>query len=616
MQGIYLEFQTEMEGPVNGPDVSGLLRDDWQIQTIKKPGLFLGAYTPPASLSNHVLDDPDAGDCVVLAGESYEEISYGGVDYSKRDFPEFLLEIARTGHYEVLSRLNALFCAGVWIAARKELVVITDRYGTFPVHLWKGPGGYRLATHIAIALQDGLIPKRMNRRALAQLFTMQRTVGDVTTIEGMTALPAASVTRINDKRIATDRYWTANWTTPQYHGMDHGAALAEALAVAVKRQSADRHVGLLLSGGLDSRMLIAAKGDVNMSSWTTASYAENPELKIASDIAALGESRHAPLIVDPADTLGPLAKTTVESNGHYPASVQMSVFMDKVADGCDAIMTGHGLDYTFRGYYLPASFLELAGSKTRLPRLRKLPKTVNGMTVLDNLRQGPPRSTIDRILRPEIKTDWWEGQYEEIERALQPWMGVEDVSNIWDAFILHSVSKHYAFTSMMAVRASANLLMPCYDRDVFQIYLSMSPEQRIQGSVARKAMERLSPAMAAAPNANSGLAASTGAWAEIFGVLGQSVARKIGLKRRENTPTGMHSAGSWQNLGVMYREDPGHVALFMDIRKRLDSLTFGLLDSDQLANCIDEHLSGVRQHNKLLRQLMTHDAWVQATGLK
>ena len=53
----------------------------------------------------------------------------------------------------------------------------------------------------------------------------------------------------------------------------------------------------------------------------------------------------------------------------------------------------------------------------------------------------------------------------------------------------------------------------------------------------------------------------------------------------------------------------------LEIRDRLDGLTFGLLDQDQLAACIDNHMSGEELHTKLIRQLLTHDNWVTAYNI-
>ena len=77
----------------------------------------------------------------------------------------------------------------------------------------------------------------------------------------------------------------------------------------------------------------------------------------------------------------------------------------------------------------------------------------------------------------------------------------------------------------------------------------------------------------------------------------------------------MHSSGSWQDLGELFRRDPCHQKHLTEIRGRLDVLGFGLIDPNRMAECIDEHLNEQVSHTKLLRQLLTHDSWVRSFGI-
>ena len=197
------------------------------------------------------------------------------------------------------------------------------------------------------------------------------------------------------------------------------------------------------------------------------------------------------------------------------------------------------------------------------------------------------------------------------DTVLAPWINTEEPINAWDAFILGQVSQHYAFSGMMAIRAASNLRMPAFDNRVFEIYLGMTPKQRILGASIYHALNLISKDLAYLKNANTGFPANLGPWNEIFAQLMRGAFRKLRLLRRENLPSSAHSQGSWQNLGNLYRDDPSHIGRLKDIRQRLDYLSFNLLDPDALAKCIDDHISGKKMHTKLLRQLITHDSWAR-----
>ena len=100
-------------------------------------------------------------------------------------------------------------------------------------------------------------------------------------------------------------------------------------------------------------------------------------------------------------------------------------------------------------------------------------------------------------------------------------------------------------------------------------------------------------------------------WTEVSSLFFRAALRRLKLVKRPSLPSTVHSAGSWQNLDSLYRDDPSHRAHFNAIRDRIDSLSFGILDHDALHNCIKQHMDGSFSHTKLLRQILTHDAWVR-----
>ena len=127
---------------------------------------------------------------------------------------------------------------------------------------------------------------------------------------------------------------------------------------------------------------------------------------MARELAARFGSEHHALIVEPKDTLQVIDRTVIESSGLYPASTPMSAFLPTVGAQCDSILSGH---YTLRGYYLPSRFAEIAGSRTRLPTLRPISRRPTGADVLDNLRQGPPRAVIQRLVLAGFRDQWQHG---------------------------------------------------------------------------------------------------------------------------------------------------------------------------------------------------------------
>lgn len=554
------------------------------------------------------------GDWVAAAlGEIFNpEDVLGGKVAMTASLPQLALRLARESRLDRLAQANGLFALALYERTTHRLILVTDRHASFPVHLWRSGGETVFAGQIFTLLGDPRVPRKANPYALAQLFTTQRTFGRATSVANVEAVPAGTIVEIDGSGIRERPYRPLVWRKPDFSEREGADLLATSLRNAARRQAAG---GLLLSGGIDSRLVLAAAPRGSMTCWTTASYDDNPELAIARDVAALCGAAHHTLIAPPPDTLPILEQTVIDSNGLYPASTAMSVFLPRVGEACDIIHTGHGLDFTLRGYYLPARFAEIGGSRTRLPALRPIPARPTGADILAGLRQGPPRTTVRRIAATGWHESWWKGQAQALQEILAPWLESDEPYNAWDAFILHALSKHYAFTGMMATRAVGNLRMLAFDDEVFDVYLRMPPAWRCSGRMVKRALRLLSPDAARMANANTHFAADMDPWLETGTLLARGAFRRIGIARRLQAPTTIHSTGSWHDVTGLFRDEPAHRARFKDIRGRLDALTFGVLDASALAACIDEHLDGRAKHTKLLRQLLTHDGWVRSFGI-
>jgi len=611
MIGLFGIYRRDVQTPVDLAPLARRVRLGYSVYAPRDEGGAIGRAAHQSDSNCGILDDNELR--IVTLGDIYDA---GPLVPNVATDPAWLIrELYRADQLNRLADINGQFCAAVYDRKNHRLTLITDRHALYPLHVWRQGGDVTFGSLIYVLLGDERVSRKANPEALAQLFTMQRTVGRITSIAGIDALPAACIWQCDSDGVRERIYWNLTWREGRWNEHECAAALDIAFHRAVERQIKDAQ-GLLLSGGIDSRWILAATPAHALSSWTTASYAGNPELKLAERVADICQSEHHTVIVDPEDTLTTHDDAAVESNGLYPASPQFSAFMSRVGKDCGTVLSGHGLDYTLRGYYLPARFLDLAGSHTRLPVLRSIGSRPTGRDVFHNLRQGPPARTVKRIIVKSWQERWWRAQEEKMAQILAPWLNSEQPYNAWDAFILHAVSKHYAFTGMMSVRAACNLRIPAFDKEVMDVYLQMPPRWRCSGRVVLRALQRASLPLARLPNANTGFPADSEPWLDVARLIGRGFFRRAGLMRRPAIPSNLHSAGSWQNAAALYREGPLHRARFLEIRERLDGISFGMFDCDGLRDVIDEHLSGQAEHTKLMRQLLTHDAWVRRFGIE
>lgn len=160
-----------------------------------------------------------------------------------------------------LARLNGIFAVAIWDCDRKRLLLARDHYGVKPLHYVQQDDRLLFASEIKALLAAGVRP-RLNRAALHVFMNIRYVPGNETLFAGVDRLPPAHFAWVAEGRMkATQRFYTLPEAgAPVCDSREAaGEAVASAFDRAVERQLvSDVPVGMALSGGLDSSMIVAA----------------------------------------------------------------------------------------------------------------------------------------------------------------------------------------------------------------------------------------------------------------------------------------------------------------------------------------------------------------------
>ncbi len=173
---------------------------------------------------------------------------------------EHLMALAHRYGDTFTQRLNGDFAAALWDGVEKRLTLLTDHLGMHPLYYHVRGEQLFIGTHVAhlLALPD-LHPK-LDRRALATFLAVEYPVGEATLVEQIALVPPATRLSWKDGMMRLESYWRPWTLSPSpmqarerwLEGLIH--YLREAIA---HQRRGDGESGLLLSGGLDSRLLLA-----------------------------------------------------------------------------------------------------------------------------------------------------------------------------------------------------------------------------------------------------------------------------------------------------------------------------------------------------------------------
>ena len=178
-----------------------------------------------------------------------------------------------------LNTLNGIFSLAVWDQGRGRLLLARDPYGVKPLHYVTEQDRFLFASEIKALLAAGVKP-RLNRAALHVFMNVRYVPGEQTLFESVYRLPPAHYAIVSQGRLVEMRKYYELPTAPAEDARVPRDGIEEKIRTrfheAVERQLlSDVPLGMALSGGLDSSMIVAA---------AARSYAESSTLRTADRV--------------------------------------------------------------------------------------------------------------------------------------------------------------------------------------------------------------------------------------------------------------------------------------------------------------------------------------------
>jgi asparagine synthase (glutamine-hydrolysing) len=206
------------------------------------------------------------GGARVLMGNG-EIYNYRELRAEEADYPyttqgdmEAVLAVARHGD-DFVTRLNGMFALALYDGTRHRLTLIRDRLGIKPIYWAETTGGAIVfASEIKALLASGLIAAEVDEAAVSAYLGHGFVPGPASLYRGIRkVMPGHAIEIDADGTITRRRYWRPRADANLPKDADGiRAYLAELLSDSLRlQQRSDVPIGALLSGGLDSGLMVA-----------------------------------------------------------------------------------------------------------------------------------------------------------------------------------------------------------------------------------------------------------------------------------------------------------------------------------------------------------------------
>jgi asparagine synthetase B (glutamine-hydrolysing) len=417
---------------------------------------------------------PDGSCRLVLCGEVRDRP--GGAAELLADYLE------RGGR--ALRGLSGSFALALWDGRRRRCHLVNDRFGLRNVYYAATAERLLFAPQLPALLADARVPRALDPQAAAEFLVFQCVLLDRTLLAAARLLPPASLLVFEPGRGARlERTWELRYRPRPAPPAAHAAALADALRGAVARQAAGpARVALPLSGGLDSRALLAAmpSGRAPLHAVTYGRLGCDDVL-VARRLARLTGAVHHTIVLRPGYIADQAETMLARTGGMHSCLNAHAVLLGAARAFCDLILLGNGGDCLLDGLW---SGPPDSSEDELLARL------------LARLEIGVPRALAEELVAPGAP---FAGVAERaaagLRAALAPWRGAPAAERC-DAF--NVVHRHHRWV-LQGVPAQAPELEyrhPYYDDDVVAAALEVPAGLRAHRAAHVAALRLLSPALA------------------------------------------------------------------------------------------------------------------------
>jgi asparagine synthase (glutamine-hydrolysing) len=556
------------------------------------------------------MSDAEESVWIAFNGEIYNykelraELEGHGRRFRTSSDTEVIIQGYKQWGADVFNHLNGMFGVALWDVKRRRLLVARDAMGIKLIYYRLADGKLNFGSEIRPVLAAEHSRPEVDPAAVNLFLRFRYTPSPLTIFRGIRKLAPGAMLVVENGTCREERWYNYQPEPFAQPPDDHEAVehLFGLYRAAVKRHLlADVPVGILLSGGLDSGLLLALMNEHGRE-WPayTVGYGRDyadDELVDAAETASLLGARHTQVMLDREEFEKSLPKIVrfLEEPVAASSIVPMYFVCQRARQDVKVALIGQGPDELFGGYSrhlgvrygdfwrgLPKGIQALAGAAvSRLPRNETLKRGVQSLGVTDRLTRYQdvfslaPAETVNALFRNgegrvSGVVDYWQSLRPQMEKLdeLGGFQLLEIRSSLPDELLMYA--------DKLSMAHSLEARVPYLDRTIVEYVQRLDAGFKVRGG-ERKWLHRR--------------------------VCEKFLPRRI-LKRKKRGFAG-NVVDDWFNSNLKGR--------MTELLQDESSLMFSVLNPKPVEKLLAEHQSRRQDNHKLLFSLVMFEEWLRTT---
>ncbi len=348
-----------------GPDDEGLWSSGWAALGHRRLSIIdVSRQGAQPMVDSHLGLTVAFNGCIYNHRELRRELEGHGHRFFSTSDTEVLLKAYAEWGEGFVHHLNGMFAACIVERDERRAVLVRDRLGIKPLYVADTGDRLRFASTLPALVATGDLDTAVDPVALHHQLTLHGIVpAPRTLLRGVRKVPPATMVVVEaDGRRRTHRYWDPPYERrADLAACDWDEALLEQLRTAVQRRLvADVPVGVLLSGGLDSSLIVALLAEAGQTGLRTFSIGfddaggeAGDEFEYSDAVADRFGTLHERIRVPHVDlaTELPAAVAAMAEPMTSHDVVAFHLLSEQVARHVKVVQSGQGADEVLAGYW-------------------------------------------------------------------------------------------------------------------------------------------------------------------------------------------------------------------------------------------------------------------------
>ena len=294
-----------------------------------------------------------------LEGEAYNLVAFSS-EYATniQSLPQLIAIAYQRGNLpQLLAKLDGYFVGTIYDSAAAKVYLFTDQLGIKPLYFWQNGQQIGWASELKTLLALPKFDIAIDSRAIDAMLDLGTMPSALTWFKNVELLTSSTLLEIDltTQNVKRDYYWRwADWQQQAISFAEAKEQLIELLQEAVqKRLHGEKSISVALSGGIDSRVLLANSYQHRPIEAFTFGKENSLDVQIAREVARKTGISYQFLELERENWLKGRFWSIWKTDGMMPLNhLHYSVLQPKIKKLGDIVLNGFAGDLVVGGSYL------------------------------------------------------------------------------------------------------------------------------------------------------------------------------------------------------------------------------------------------------------------------